>query len=79
MCLLEVGLLSLCLGLVLQVELLVLCDLLLELCKGGLKLRLLQNLGLLIGIDLTGINQVIETLAWVCSEDIVDFGGIGLE
>lgn len=79
MCLLKLGLLSLGLGLVLQVKLLVLCNLLLELRKGGLKLRLIEDLSLLVGIDLASSYEFFETLARVLGEDIINFGSVCLE
>ena len=43
--------------------------------KGGL----LQELGLLVGIDLAGRYQLVEGLVRVIGDDVVNFGGIGLE
>lgn len=77
--LLELSLLGLQFNLVLLVKLLVLCDLLLELRKGCQKGGLLEKLGLLVGIDLAGRDQLIEGLVWVIGDDAVNFGGIGLK
>jgi hypothetical protein len=43
-----------------------------------LELGLIQNLGLLVGIDLSGSNQVIKALIGVLGENIVDFRGMTL-
>jgi hypothetical protein len=60
------------------VELLVLGDLFLQLGQGRLELWLLENLGLLVGIDLACSYQLIEGFARILSKDIVDFGGVCL-
>lgn len=40
---------------------------------------LLENLGLLVGIDLLRCYEVVEGFARVLGEDVVDSGGIALE
>lgn len=60
--------------LVLDSELFVVTNLLLDLGNGGLKGRLLQNLGLLVVVDLLLLNQLIKRLVGVFSNDGVDFG-----
>jgi len=65
-------------SLVLLVELLVLGDLLLELGEGGVEGWLLQDLGLLVGVDLASSYQFIEGLSGVLFEDVVDLGGVCL-
>ena len=44
-----------------------------------MKLRLLEDLRLLVGIDLAGGYEVVERQVRVLSDDVIDFGGIGLE
>lgn len=65
-------------SLVLLVELLVLCDLLLELGEGGAEGGLLEDLCLLVGIDLASSYQFVEGLSGVLFEDIVNLGGVCL-
>ena len=60
--------------LVLDSELFVVTNLLLSLGNGGLKGRLLQDLGLLVVVDLLLLNQFIKRLVGVFSNDGVDFG-----
>ena len=61
----------------LLIELLVLCDLLLQLCELGLQLGLPQSLRLLVGVDLAGRSEVIERDTGVLCDDRVDLlGGI---
>lgn len=60
--------------LVLDSELFVVTNLLLGLGNGGLKGRLLQDLGLLVVVDLLLLNQLIKRLIGIFSDDGVDFG-----
>lgn len=60
--------------LVLDSELLVVANLLLGLGNGGLKGRLLKDLGLLVVVDLLLLNQFIKRLVGVFGDDGVDFG-----
>jgi hypothetical protein len=59
--------------LVLGSELLVVANLLLSLRNGGLKGRLLKDLGLLVVVDLLLFNQVIKRLVGVFGDDGIDF------
>ena len=59
----------------LLIELLVLCDLLLQLCELGLQLGLPQSLRLLVGVDLAGRSEVIERDTGVLCDDRVDLLG----
>lgn len=52
----------------------VVTNLLLGLGNGGLKGRLLQDLGLLVVVDLLLLNQLIKRLIGIFSDDGVDFG-----
>lgn len=61
-----------------MVDLLVLGKLLLVLLNLGLQSRLLQVLGLLIGVDSTGSNEFVESLASVLRDDVIDLGCVGL-
>lgn len=62
----------------LPVDLLVLSELLLELEKLGLQGRLLEVSGLLVGIDDLEGYELVERLAAVLSDEVVDLGSVGL-
>jgi hypothetical protein len=55
-------------------ELLVVTNLLLNLCNGCLKSGLLQGLSFLVRIDDLLSNEVVQGFAWVLSDDGVDLG-----
>ena len=61
--------------LVFLVKLLVLCNLLLQLCELGLKLRLPLGLGLLVGVDLAGSGEFVERDAGILCDDGIDLLG----
>lgn len=61
-----------------MIELLVLCDLLFILLKVGLERWDLEFLGLLVGVDLSGSDELIKGFAWVLGDDVIYLGGIGL-
>jgi hypothetical protein len=62
----------------LLVDLLVLCELFLDLNNLGLQAWLLLDLGFLVGVDgLTG-DKLVEGLAGVLGYDLVDLLGVGL-
>jgi hypothetical protein len=48
------------------------------LCQGLLELGLVQNLLLLVGIDLSRSNQVVEALVGVFGENAINLRGMGL-
>lgn len=78
MTLLELGLLRLRCDLVILVELLVLLDLLLQLCASCFEGGLLQELGFLVEIDLALGDQLVQCLVGVFGNNVIDLGGIGL-
>jgi hypothetical protein len=76
--LLEGGLLGVQATAVFLVDLQVLGQLLLELGELGLEAGLLENLGLLVGIDDLGGNKLVEALVRVAGDQGVGLGCIGL-
>jgi hypothetical protein len=60
------------------VDLLVLCELLLDLNNLGLQTWLLLDLGFLIGVDGLAGDKLVEGLARVLGYDFVDLLGVGL-
>lgn len=64
--------------LVFLIGLLVLSELLLELEELGLQRGLLEVGGLLVGIDDLEGHELVEGLAAVLGDDVVDLGGVGL-
>lgn len=63
---------------VLLIDLAVLSQLFLILCQLCLQSRLLEDLGLLVGIDDLGIDQLVERLIGMLAEQVVGLGSIGL-
>lgn len=64
---------------ILQIDLLVLRQLLLKLGELCLEGRLLQYLGLLVGVDDLLSDKLVQVLALVLGDETIGLGGVGLE
>lgn len=77
--LLDTSDLSISASLSLLIELLVVLDLLLVLSERSLERRLVQDLSLLIWVDLLGGDKIVECLAWVLLENVINLRSVGLD